>query len=110
MANEIPVQPYIEVVGTAWAGSNGFATLTPQPEDLAYMGKFTRQNIARWMNSAGFHSPEWFSILPIEDFHAVYGDIEIPWATEAAKALWEKEYPESTWISRAPSFRLRRGV
>lgn len=48
--------------------------------ELRSIGEFTRGNVARWLD--GHTSPDWVGILPVEDFHAVFGDIDIPWATK----------------------------
>lgn len=45
------------------------------------IGEFTRENVARFLEVR--LGPEF---RPIEDFHAVCDDIDIPWATEKAKA------------------------
>jgi hypothetical protein len=47
------------------------------------IGKFTRKNVAKWLEIVS--GPE---CRPIEDFHAVCDDIDIPWATERGKAIW----------------------
>ena len=43
------------------------------------LGKFTRENVARWLDKTGDYA---VGIYGWEDFHAVCGDIDIPWATE----------------------------
>ena len=48
--------------------------------ELHNIGKFTRANVSMWMES--HTDPGWVGILPVEDFHAVCGDIAIPWATK----------------------------
>jgi hypothetical protein len=55
--------------------------------DLLSIGEFTRENISRWLDK-GY----WFEmgVYGYEDFHAVCGDIDIPWATEEAKSIWMK--------------------
>jgi hypothetical protein len=45
-------------------------------EELRRIGKFTRENITKWLEH--WDGPE---NVPV-DFHAVCDDIEIPWATE----------------------------
>lgn len=56
------------------------------PSELCEIGEFTRGNITRWFES--HQGPEWVGALPVEDFHAVCGDIEIPWTTETACLKW----------------------
>ena len=78
---------YIEVVGgvgiwrcylnagepvTGNSGYSGRGAIT--------IGEFTRENVAKYLEICS--GPEG---LPIEDFHAVCGDIDIPWATEEAR-------------------------
>ncbi len=63
---------YIEVVSGTGVCRYDFE-LTD--EELHRIGKFTRENVAKWLENGG---PENFPV----DFHAVCGDIEIPWATK----------------------------
>jgi hypothetical protein len=74
-------RPYIEIVG-------GIGLFRPQLDkaDLDCIGEFTRENVLTWMNS--HRGPDWVGILPVEDFHAVCGDIDIPWATEEARLCY----------------------
>lgn len=58
--------------------------------DLREIGKFTRGNLLMWMDS--HHGVDWVDVLPTEDFHAVCGDVDIPWVTEA-KVTWRKWHP-----------------
>jgi hypothetical protein len=51
--------------------------------EVLEIGKFTRENVAKFLEIVG--GPGDF---PIQDFHAVCDDIEIPWATEKGKAIW----------------------
>jgi hypothetical protein len=55
--------------------------------NLWAIGEFTRENIASWLNRG-----PWFEldIYGWVDFHAVCGDIDIPWATEKAKNDYER--------------------
>jgi hypothetical protein len=76
---------YIEVVGGIgiWrcemidgnpvAGYTGYSS---QP--VVNIGEFTRENVAKYLEIRG-RGPE---CLPVEDFHAVFDDIEIPWTTK----------------------------
>ncbi|HXP43102.1 MAG TPA: hypothetical protein VN833_22815 [Candidatus Acidoferrales bacterium] len=71
-------RPYVEIVGGI-----GLFRHELSEADLSSIGEFTRENVLRWMNN--HRGPDWVGILPIEDFHAVCGDIDIPWATEQAR-------------------------
>jgi hypothetical protein len=74
--------PYIEIVSGIGVGRRNL-----NEADLRHIGKFTRWSVAQWLYN---QSPEG----GIDDFHAVFGDIDIPWATEAARlrwAQWSKE-------------------
>jgi hypothetical protein len=58
-------------------------------EDLRRFGPpFTRRYIEIWFE---YHTGPDFAA---DDFHAVCGDIDLPWASEESKAKWEK-----TWKS-----------
>jgi hypothetical protein len=59
--------------------------------ELRSIGEFTRENILMWMES--HTGPDWVGIVPVEDFHAVCGDIDIPWATEDGRMLWANLHP-----------------
>ncbi len=67
---------YIELVG----GPGLMRRYELTDSDLREIGKFTRGNVLMWMES--HRGVDWADVLPIEDFHAVCGDIDIPWATE----------------------------
>lgn len=60
---------------------------------LRLIGDFTRENVLKWYTNLletktyGFDG---LGMLPIEDFHAVCGNIDIPWAKEEYKAEWAK--------------------
>src|SRR5690349_9561130 len=56
--------------------------------ELRDIGKFTRENVAAWLD--GHTTPDWVGILPVEDFHAVCGETDIPWATEEAKRVFQR--------------------
>jgi hypothetical protein len=51
--------------------------------DLRDIGKFTRENIAVWLSNR--KTPDPFESPPVRDFHAVSGEIDIPWTTEGAE-------------------------
>jgi len=78
------MKAYIEIVGAE--------TLTRRELEwgLGFI-EFTRENVLAWMEEQT--NTDWVGIHPIEDFHAVCGDIEIPWATEEARLLWAR-FPE----------------
>lgn len=70
------MQAYIDIVGSI---TQGRYKLTAS--DLRLIGAFTRENIEKWINNRPI--ADWSCyIAPVEDFHAVCGDIEIPWADE----------------------------
>jgi hypothetical protein len=64
---------YIEIIG----GISMYRSNLTQ-SDLRLIGEFTRWRVAQWLHN---QSPEG----GIEDFHAVCGDIDIPWDTEAGR-------------------------
>lgn len=76
---------HIEIVGeiTVWS-----IKLTLW--DRLRIGKFTRENVAVWLENRTRLDPGYYS----GDFHAVCGDVDIPWATEAARVQWTKLYPQ----------------
>jgi hypothetical protein len=76
-------RPYVEIVGGI-----GLPRIELSDADMRSIGEFTRDNVLRWMDS--HRGPDWVGILPIEDFHAVCGDLDIPWATEEAKLCWTR--------------------
>ena len=92
------MQAYIEA-----AGGTGVWRLKLEDDHLREIGEFTKENILAWYEryrrtdvSAPngkdplilYHMDE----LPQEDFHAVNGDIDIPWAKEELR----KKYKEAT--------------
>jgi hypothetical protein len=49
--------------------------------DLWLIGDFTKENVGKWLSRCGDYSIDWnLYVTPITDFHAVCGDIQIPWA------------------------------
>ena len=75
------MKPLIE-----FEGCIGFGRYHLTDYELREIGDFTRENVLKWMDS---HTDVgWVDILPVKDFHAVCGDIDIPWATEGSKELW----------------------
>lgn len=72
---------YIEIVGAVavWR-------CELHSSDLCFIGEFTRENVLRWMENYNFE----VGVYGQEDFHAVCGDIDIPWATEKARLCWTR--------------------
>jgi hypothetical protein len=57
--------------------------------ELCAIGEFTRENISRWLDRGGPLAWSFeMGIYGWTDFHAVCGDIDIPWATEEARLVW----------------------
>jgi hypothetical protein len=73
---------YVEIVGdvTAWSLKLTFW-------DRCKIGKFTRENVAKWLENRvhGLDMGFW----PV-DFHAVCGDIDIPWATKQGFECYQR--------------------
>jgi hypothetical protein len=74
-------RPYVEVVGGIALSRHELSNA-----DMRFIGEFTRDNVLRWMNS--HRGPDWVGMLPVEDFHAVCDDMDIPWATEEARLVY----------------------
>ncbi|MGA8876356.1 MAG: hypothetical protein WB555_12535 [Candidatus Korobacteraceae bacterium] len=75
-------RPYIEIVGMmVWRFELDKA-------DLCFIGEFTRENIESWLKRGNCRFE--VGLYGYEDFHAVCGDIDIPWATEEARSCWTK--------------------
>ena len=72
---------YVEIVGdvTAWS-------LKLTLWDRCRIGKFTRENVAKWLENRTRIDPGWFPV----DFHAVCGDIDIPWATKEGRDCYQR--------------------
>jgi len=81
------MRAYIEI-----AGGIALEKRELQDSDVREIGKFTRENVLNWMNN-NLVWPNAEGILPVYDFHAVCGDIDIPWATERMKSVWAEAYP-----------------
>jgi hypothetical protein len=66
---------YIEIVG-------GIAVYrwNLNQADLRHIGDFTRWRVAQWLHNRG--------VVGLDDFHAVCGDIDIPWDTEEARLCY----------------------
>ena len=70
---------YIEIMG-----AEAMTRHELHPFDLWAIGKFTRENILSWLER-GNCLDGWGGVYGYEDFHAVCGNIDIPWATEEAR-------------------------
>jgi hypothetical protein len=77
------MQAYVEILGyiSAWRCELTFW-------DLLLIGKFTRKNILRWMNS--HRDVDWVTTLPVEDFHAVRNAVDIPWENPSNGELFNR--------------------
>jgi hypothetical protein len=54
------------------------------------IGKFTRENVAKWLESdMRKNHPLDYGFAPW-DFHAVCGDIDIPWATKEGRDCYQR--------------------
>jgi len=83
---------YIDIVTAALPSGKVHATTRYElsDSDLRQIGKLTRNNVLAWME--GHQGVDWIEVLtwgPIYDFHAVCGDVDIPWATENGQQLYE---------------------
>jgi hypothetical protein len=58
--------------------------------ELCFIGEFTRENIESWLKRGNYLE---VGIYGYKDFHAVCGDIDIPWATEEARLCWTTKLP-----------------
>ncbi len=107
------MRAYIEIVG---AMAVHWFELTNS--DLQSIGEFTRENVLKWTESHwhtnwvdgvrvshSWSDPIWVGLLPVEDFHAVCGEVDIPWATEAANLIWTRCFSTSHGVPvhRAPN-------
>lgn len=76
---------YIEIVGeiTTWD-----VKLTLW--DRFRIGKFTRENVGDWLANytCKYHGLD-YGWSPV-DFHAVCGDIDIPWATKEGRDCYQR--------------------
>jgi hypothetical protein len=74
---------YIEVVGGV-----GVWQVYLVDANLRSIGKLTRENVANWLDGPdGIREPACF---PIEDFHVVCDDIDIPWATQEGRDTYRR--------------------
>jgi len=60
----------------------------PIKSELRKVSDFTRENVLKWMDS--HQGADWIDILPVKVFHAVCGDIDIPWSTQASRQIWNE--------------------
>lgn len=80
---------WIEVIGRIWMP----ATICAQRIDLGKyemdnIGEPTRENVMNWLGS---HAGDFQSI---KDFHAIIGDVEIPWENEESECVYsDSMYP-----------------
>jgi len=84
--------------------------------DLQEIGEFTRENVIRFSNSRN-RPYGWAEYTPVLDIHAVYDDVEIPWADKDIQEKWELHFPQGwdKWSANAeansPHGRLlRKGI
>jgi hypothetical protein len=66
--------------------------------ELQEIGEFTRENVLKWLKAwlrADCNGVFWGALDYFEDddFHAVCGDIDIPWANEDTKRMWDERFP-----------------
>jgi hypothetical protein len=57
-----------------------------------------------------FPDMTWVDILPVKDFHAVCGDIEIPWATEKEKREWKIAHASRHKVQRPLTLSVGQNV
>jgi hypothetical protein len=62
--------------------------------DLSLIGEFRRENIARWLRS------DRMDIYGFTDFHAVCGDIDIPWTTEEGRYAESAQETDKRWAEQ----------
>ena len=55
--------------------------------DRWLIGDFTRKNVLRWAEHKDYFN---MMYVDVQDFHAVFGDVNIPWATEEGRLEWER--------------------
>jgi hypothetical protein len=91
---------YIEIVGdyTTWGVKLTFCdrcgiglVLLDQRSigmglDWRSFGKFTRENVELWLRRLAGPDPESYPV----DFHAVWGDTDIPWATKEGRDCYQR--------------------
>ena len=85
---------WIDVVGGIWMpyGSKCALKINLSDYDIRNIGEPTRDNIEQWLacNAGDFSS--------IDDFHAIVGETEIPWATEEGELTFSDcMHPAEDW-------------
>jgi len=60
-----------------------------RPQDLRAIGEFTRENIQKWVEWRFVDPPNRHYADLLVDFHAVCGEIDIPWRSEQSKRIWD---------------------
>jgi len=64
------------------------------------IGEFTRKNIIRWLEELN-GAPDPFPIKPVRDVQAIWGNTEIPWATEEGrKKSWSFKEQRDELLSK----------
>lgn len=87
------MRAYIEIKGAVRS-----VRLKLFDNELQEIGGFTRESILRWLENVNYHrNYSLVGVLPVKDFHAVCGDIGIPWATEEGRL----GLPSAPWLMRA---------
>jgi hypothetical protein len=76
---------YIEILGAVVKWRHELSKA-----DLCFIGEFTRENISSWLDRGNTFE---VGVYGYEDFHAVCGDIDIPWATEEARLCYSEKLP-----------------
>jgi hypothetical protein len=71
---------YIEIVNSLVACRKDLTEA-----DLRHIGDFTIWRVAQWMYDKGY-----YGVYGMVGFHAVCGDIDIPWTSEEAKSMYAK--------------------
>ena len=77
------MRAYIEFVVEGGADYRGLNDI-----ELREIGEFTRENVLEWRPTLVVDSISGESVV-VKDLHAVCGDVEIPWATEESKQVYE---------------------
>jgi hypothetical protein len=80
------MRAYIEIVATVCSWRFDL-----DPFDLWTIGEFTREDISSWLDKCPRFE---IGVYGYEDFHAVCGDIDIPWATEEARRFAPKLFSQ----------------
>lgn len=68
---------YVDVLGRIWMPATlASLRIDLRDYDLENIGEFTRENVEQWLCT---HAGDFQSV---KDFHAVCGDVDIPWSSE----------------------------